>query len=1444
MPPSRRKVANRSRDTAQLQLGDLVLAKVKGFPAWPAKIGRPEDWDKSPDPRKYFVEFFGTSEIAFVAPGDIQTFTDESKSKLSARCQGKTVKYFAQAVKEISEAFDKLQKSSVEPGKILTKNVVDTLTVSDSRLLNNKDMDEFDVLDEVVDGTENGKSFGSLDELHLKSCSENHKGNMKIENCDRKDSAPEPKSPVYSFKRSKQLINNKQKPTADVMGTKLANGSNISEKGLEGLSSYLEARNGEEKVEQIVQASESEAIVLKTKVVGDLKVKENQTGSEKMKKPLSVANVSPSETRMKTLCEKSSGDPHKLEKPGTSKNLKHKSTKIDTLQRVPHNDKLVTSEGNTFVGSSMDFKGNDSEIAVIKRKMPGNEEFSSVKRSKCGDNGVDVAKSTSKFEPSPLMTNNKTKKSMKNIKSGPVKVGNIFASLTEPHDIKSKPHVMKEQKGSDVVSKSSVTSMKAGKNNERAEIKCSKHSNSSKTPVTFAPPRRRALRYLDEDGNDGAEGSRTPIHRDSSGTLFREHSEALDSVGNSRIHHKSGRGSLQVFSLSNVDKVTMQNGSSRMKERSKNKTRSVNAVNISSPGPCKIEEKRLVNSAELPAVLNSMIEGNKKSASPVIREQSNKLGTLGSLENAEKMVSRKDIKLNNKNRAPTVDKAQIYSMGKACATAQYSCSILSPEESTQSLENSKLKSSIQVTLVTENRSNVNFSAECNSDKDFPVGEKSFISGDTNYTDFWPGSKLTDSSITSMRHLIAAAQAKRRQAHSQHLLHGSGPPGSASPDHLQGKSPKLTSTIYAIPSDDLLHNDKSFFQTSANGDSSPSSRQFLPLDQGEHEDDGHSLITGHYDCGSSSGGTEAAVARDALEGMIETLSRTRESIGRATRLAIDCAKYGIASEVVELLIRKLEGEPSFHRKIDLFFLVDSITQCSHTQKGIAGASYIPVVQAALPRLLGAAVPPGASARENRRQCLKVLRLWLERKILPESLLRHCMDEIEGPNDDSSSGFSHKRPSRAERSIDDPIREMEGMLVDEYGSNAKFQFPGLLSAHFFEDEEDFACSPFKGSADGSSNERDHDLEGHHSPEDHPFERHHVLGYVEHKMEMEDVPAVSQDGKSFGGNISFGSRTSDQEYDEVMEQTCNKQNVSLPLSEGHPPLPLDAPPPLPPFPPSPPPPPPPSSPPSSPPPPPPTLPPPSPPPPPPLPSLQPPAQLALTGITQPPLPSSPCPYIGQPSILQEYCRPDNATSNTAVYDSSGIGVKAEVMQHSPNHVAPGIGYVHSVPGISSSRQFEFGKRGEYLAPQVSHSNQQFQQGVAFLQCSPYHTLTQHQALNNPSSQVPSNQLSYMKPVAQQHMHHQYNQNLLSSVSHSYRQYGTEEQWRSKSSDANPDNSGTWMAAGGHFSLNMERGSSHAGFRHPHNLGPSGSIVPGHGFHQMASRADFPASNYWRPA
>lgn len=162
-----------------------------------------------------------------------------------------------------------------------------------------------------------------------------------------------------------------------------------------------------------------------------------------------------------------------------------------------------------------------------------------------------------------------------------------------------------------------------------------------------------------------------------------------------------------------------------------------------------------------------------------------------------------------------------------------------------------------------------------------------------------GSKSPES-VISMRHLIAVAQAKRKQAHSQNFSFGI-PNSILMPStDGQGRSPSptavqhfLAGTSNIMPADIHGSYNSTIFGSSPNHGHQSVSQNQLDIEELEER----RVSSGHRAAGGSlSGGTEAAVARDAFEGMIETLSRTKESIGRATRLAIDCAKYGIANEV--------------------------------------------------------------------------------------------------------------------------------------------------------------------------------------------------------------------------------------------------------------------------------------------------------------------------------------------------------------------------------------------------------------------------------------------------------------------------------------------------------------------------------------------------------------------
>ncbi|PIN18176.1 hypothetical protein CDL12_09144 [Handroanthus impetiginosus] len=270
---------------------------------------------------------------------------------------------------------------------------------------------------------------------------------------------------------------------------------------------------------------------------------------------------------------------------------------------------------------------------------------------------------------------------------------------------------------------------------------------------------------------------------------------------------------------------------------------------------------------------------------------------------------------------------------------------------------------------------------------------------------------------------------------------------------------------------------------------------------------------------------------SFEAIIRSLTRTKESIGRATRIAIDCAKSGFATKVVEIIARNLESESSLHKKVDLFFLVDSITQCSRGMKGDGGI-YPSAIQALLPRLLLAAAPPGCSSHENHRQCLKVLRVWQERKIIPEPIIRHHIRELDALCGTYPSVGS-RRPLRNERAFDDPIREMEGMQVDEYGSNSSIQLPGFCMPPMLREDDDGSDS------DGESFEA---VTPEHSVENFDGEknqvpaiekRSHILEDVDGELEMEDVAPcceveITSTSKIAGADLTQMSRhQSDNHY-----------------------------------------------------------------------------------------------------------------------------------------------------------------------------------------------------------------------------------------------------------------------------------------------------------------------------
>ncbi|GFP92565.1 enhancer of ag-4 protein 2 [Phtheirospermum japonicum] len=1505
-PFGRKRGAKGVKTMSELSLGDLVLAKVKGFPAWPAKlirwylciygpfglprvivwnlgivankIGRPEDWDRAPDPKKYFVQFFGTEEIAFVAPGDIQAFTSESKNKLSARCQGKTVKYFAQAVEEICEEFDRLQRKKIS--SIRDNNNAQNLA-SEAHSVD-------PMVDEALElsADEGIDSEGPNCKLETNGLSDQEsKGEMEFQDvkpCSSDDINHSSPANISSGKR-RELSENLSNPVKEsVLGSVPSSRVSIKVEGsrnvkVEGFSDggQSELANGHKSKPAIGLKRKHEdtmrrnsGSVISPEHIGDgMKMKYASAGK--------VKGLSTDNSRFGSDL----GSERKLKKL-----LKEKKRSTTVDGRV---DAEVTEEHNEVISrKKMKFQHDHGKLTT--RTI---ESSNPAKKSKSADvvDGVRMPRDqTSRKNPiSPADLDDKMdKKESKRLPSGG-KAEN-YRSF-RPHTSNNEPNHSTSEADPTTTKRHSRVGGSSALISENINGDSATGRNGLVSPNKVRPSgvqlqtKRRAVRICDDDDD---ELSKTPVHGGlphkvsaiplvsepkkkniTRGELYGNDRMVLrnsdDELTKTPVHGGSSHKASAISQVSESKKKTVVRGEAYGNDRLVVRNSGI----IDDASKEQVLSSRLSNKTSSLTAQKGMEKRTRESSAEHVSRNQRQLDPekLPSVEaksvtdatpsvTAVRPLAEPQKKHFSKTPVNISQKKLPSGANRGLNTASDGSSL------TQSInEKSKPTSPGEKRKTTPlSKSQINDSVPLVGNPDESIaafGERLDV-GDDSKTSLSVNSKFSDS-VTSMKHLIAAAQARKKQAHFQNpyanhisLL--------VSDTGMFGRSPSPTPGILAVESNKTLQLDVQRLDPNP-----PSSdvRQIPSVNEHENDEfEERRVSSGHQATGSSlSGDTEAAVARDAFEGMIETLSRTKESIGRATRHAIDCAKYGITNEVVELLIRKLENEPSFHRRVDLFFLVDSITQCSHSQKGIAGASYIPIVQAALPRLIGAAAPPGTGAQENRRQCHKVLRLWLERKILPESVLRRYIDGIGAAKDETSIGVSHRRPSRAERSIDDPIRDMEGMFVDEYGSMAKFQLPGFLPSHFFEEEEeeeeDEGNFPTGHKEVQDTSPSDHNTPASRDPDQNctvtPSDRRHcILEDVDGELEMEDVSAHQKDEAPFSGNDSAEVEPNP----DVIFQSSSSMSELLLSPESSPPLPPGSPPPTPPLPTSPPPsclPPPPPPPPSSPSPPPPPPPPPSsqphlfPPPPagppsfrsdqslPPPPALMPqhmPPHPPTISSSQPPLSYHP-PHLpphdisGTPTGNQHNAHMVTNTHGPRIDPP----VRGEVFSQQSSFYSPAaVSNVREHVGYNSSRLVEHGQ-----GTQVPQLRQPFLPGSAPFAQRPLHP--------EPITQQLPSHFSYPNS-GQQNMYPSYS---VPNYSDGLRRNATDEQWPMQANEFSSDCSRRGWMTGGYYGPPIERPPTNVVSFQPSAASslPAAAPISVHGVQMMPSRPDVSAVN-WRPA
>ncbi|XP_076901147.1 protein HUA2-LIKE 2-like [Bidens hawaiensis] len=1116
MAPSRRRAAGKAAATAaacrKWKVGDLVLAKVKGFPAWPATVSEPEKWGYSNDWKKVLVFFFGTQQIAFCNPADVEAFTEEKKESILNKRHGKGAD-FLRAVREIVDSYEELKKqeqanninnitdqtastneecvaSSASKGEAATPTVDPCSKPSDDPSGENAALLAQD--DKMASEWQNGNLAAKKTPLPTTYSRKKHSGTRVVSARRSRSSVREDVSRDGPQKRTKRV---RTSPASSD-----GSGSNASPE--ENGSEIVTVDSDTKKLNEgnCVQSGYQKVIEVEydMKLSQTLEFQNKPVINKKKRKPSRKRefhdNIEPAQNcDIEKTIEKHSkedGDEHlplvkrarvrmgQTAEPvsGTEDTGREGLDHGLTLHKCSVNKPPVWEANNN---SNKHFVDDEAALPPSKRLHRALEAMSA---------NVAEDKQDSHSGPSAMKTIiNGSLENNSNV-SSPVEQNEMVDEIEtsnqpsrtsspeqKPVEMShSGPSAMKTIINGTLENSSNVSS--PAEQNEMTD-----EMDTCNQPSRTSSPEQKPVKIAD---------CKDDVMPDS----LREEVETVTGP-------KSPKPATDVVEMESTPEL--KNDPSDVSLSCDNGVVSHGDVTLVQSSPqksCNIVDHLIQDDASDNAIFCFRVEEIKKSITeadepPSLTVMKEVTVDLGPEPLLSTHISEGDTghKSASRTGAPSFPTDPLDSADVSRASPLNNTSICHPVSTSH---NGNLPENI------DPGPEPSLAAHISEDETDHKSTSGIVapSLSTDPIDSTDESRASLPNNTSICHPVSTSFENNDP--------GPEPPLSThiSEDDTSHKSVSGTGTPSLVTN---LLDSTDVSRASPLSNISISHPVSMSYNGNLLENSGLTSPNVHEKM-KQTGNTwntisEANAALTSFEASLGTLTRTKKSIDRATRIAIDCAKFGIAVKVVETIARSLESESSLHKRVDLFFLVDSIAQCSRGLKGDVGGLYPSAIQAVLPRLLLAAAPPGSSGLENRRQCLKVLKLWQERKILPEPMIRHHIRELDSLNNLSSRISNSRRPFRNERAFDDPVREVEGMLVDEYGSNSSIQLSGFCMPTMLKDEKEESDSDEEGF-EAVTPERDPEIcdEGDKILTLTPSaEKHtHVLEDVDGELEMEDV------------------------------------------------------------------------------------------------------------------------------------------------------------------------------------------------------------------------------------------------------------------------------------------------------------------------------------------------------